>query len=121
MLPCAMDSVKTGHKPPWQLLGPPDAVLPPMQQVAWCRGVVDRDRSGSTARGAVTHGRLAPSTPKQDSCMGEQARPAEPGCIIPLQPPGREGTGTCSPIAVLALSYSQPQTSLHLRVSFAAL
>lgn len=52
---------------------------------------------------------------QQDSCMAEQAGPVESGCI-----PGREGTGTRSPVAVLALSYSQPQTKLHLRVSFAA-
>jgi len=59
-----------------------------------------------------------PSTHRQGSCTGEQARPAEPG-HIPLQSPGREGTGTRSPVAVLACSYSQPQTDLHLGDSFA--
>lgn len=47
--------------------------------------------------------------------MAEQAGPVESGCI-----PGREGTCTHSPMAVLALGYSQPLTNLHLRVSFVA-
>lgn len=47
--------------------------------------------------------------------MAEQGGPVESGGV-----PGREGTGTHPSMAVLALSYSQPQTNLHLRVTSAA-